>query len=87
MSDDDDIPVLRDAVTRRASSKLSPEQIDDVCDRLSAEAWVLLDKMLAEALREAEENIRIMMNDRLSAEFPALIEKTIQEALGKARDQ
>ena len=87
MSNDNDIPVLRDAVARRPANQLSPEQIDDVCDRLSAEAWVLLDKMLAEALREAEENIRIMMNDRLSAEFPALIEKTLQEALGKARDQ
>jgi hypothetical protein len=87
MSNDNDIPVLRDAVARRPTSQLSPEQIDDVCDRLSAEASVLLDKMLAEALREAEENIRTMMNDRLSAEFPSLIEKTLQEALGKARDQ
>ena len=87
MSDDNDIPVLRDAVARRPASQLSPEQIDDVCDKLSAEAWVLLDNMLAEALREAEENIRVMMNERLSAEFPSLIEKALQEALGKAREK
>ena len=87
MSDDNDIPVLRDAVARRPASQLSPEQIDDVCDKLSAEAWVLLDNMLTEALREAEENIRIMMNERLSAEFPSLIEKALQEALGKAREK
>jgi len=87
MSDDDDhIPVLRDAVARKPKLTLTPEQIDELCDSLSAEAWVLLDKLLAEALREAEESIRFKINDRLSDEFPALIEKTLREKLEEASE-
>lgn len=86
MSDDDDIPVLHDVVARKPQVSFSPEQIDELCDGLSAEAWVLLDKLLAEALREAEESIRIKINDRLSDELPALIEKTLREKLADAFD-
>ena len=82
-SSDDEIPVLRDAVARRKPSKLSSEQIDDICDSINAEAWVLIDKLLAEALQEAEERIRIVINDRLSHELPALISKALQEKLGE----
>jgi hypothetical protein len=82
MSDDDDIPTLTEAVARKAGSRLTPEQIDDICDSLSAEAWVLIDRLLAEALRQAEENLRVQINDRLNHEFPALIEKTLREKLG-----
>ena len=82
MSDDDDIPILTDAVARKAQGKLTSEQIDDLCDSLSAEAWVLIDKLLAEALQEAEETLRVQINDRLNDEFPALVEKTLREKLG-----
>ena len=81
MSNDDDIPVLRDAVARKPQATVSPEQIDEICDSLSAEAWVLLDKLLVEALREAEERLRLQINDRLNDELPALIEKTLREKL------
>jgi len=84
MSDDEDIPVLREAVARKPQATLSQEEIDEMCDSLSAEAWVLIDKLLAEALREAEEALRFRINDRLSDDLPALIEKTLRERLGPA---
>ncbi len=86
MSDDDDIPVLREAVARKPQATLSQEEIDELCDSLSAEAWVLIDKLLAEALREAEESLRFRINDRLSDDLPALIEKTLRERLGAGPD-
>jgi len=86
MSDDEDIPVLREAVARKPQATLSQEEIDELCDSLSAEAWVLIDKLLAEALREAEESLRFRINDRLSDDLPALIEKTLRERLGAAPD-
>jgi hypothetical protein len=79
----DDIPVLRDAVARRPSPRLSAELIDEICDSISAQAWVLIDKLLAEALREAEETLRIQINDRLTDDLPALIESTLREKLGR----
>jgi hypothetical protein len=82
----DNIPVLRDAVARRPAPHLSNEQIDEICDSISAQAWVLIDKLLVEALREAEETLRIKIKDRLSEDFPALIEKALQEKLGKPAD-
>lgn len=78
---DDEIPVLREAVARRPKTSLSPEEMDELCDSLSAEAWVLIDKLLADALREAGETLRFQINDRLSNEFPALIEKTLRDRL------
>jgi hypothetical protein len=80
MSDDDDIPVLRDAVARRPRG-LSPEQIDELIDSLSAETWVLIDKLVTESLKEAEEALLVRINDRLSDELPSLIEKTVREQL------
>jgi hypothetical protein len=84
MSDDDDIPVLREVVARKPQVTLSQEEIDQLCDSISADAWVLIDKLLAEALREAEESLRFKINDRLSDDLPALIEKTLRERLGAA---
>lgn len=82
MSDnDDDIPVLREAVARKPQPSLSQVQVDELCDSISAEAWVLIDKLIAEALREAEESIRFRINDRLSDDLPALIEKSLRERL------
>jgi hypothetical protein len=81
MSDDDDIPVLREAVARKPQAAISQELIDELCDCISAEAWVLIDKLIAEALREAEEGIRFRINDRLSDDLPALIEKSLRERL------
>lgn len=87
MNSDDDIPVLRDAVSRQAAAAgLSREQIDEICDSLNAEAWVLIDKLLAETLREAEDLLRLRLNDRFSDEFPALIQKALQDKLGSPSD-
>jgi len=77
---DDDIPVLRDAVARKPRG-LSAEQIDELIDSLSAESWVLIDKLVQESLKEAEETLLVRINDRLSEELPSLIEKTVREQL------
>jgi len=84
MSDDDDIPVLRDAVARRQPLKLSPEEIDDICAGINASASELIDKLLAEAMREAEYTLRQQVNERLNDELPGLIEKALQEKLSKS---
>ena len=83
---DDEIPVLRDAVARKPQETLSHEQVDELCDSLSAETWVLIDKLLAEALRETEEALRFKINDRLNDELPALIEKALREKLAPNPD-
>jgi uncharacterized protein (DUF2267 family) len=87
MSSDDDIPVLRDAVARRKTARFSQEQIDEICSKLTADAWVMLGSLLEDALQEAEDNLRIRINDRLSNEFPALIEKTLREKLADSDDE
>ena len=84
MSDDDDIPVLRDAVARRQPLKLSPEEIDELCAGINAAAAELIDKLLAEAMREAEYTLRQQVNERLNDELPGLIEKALQEKLSKS---
>ena len=83
MNNDDYIPVLRDAVVRKHSPQLSPEEIDEICAGINAAASELIDKLLAEAMREAENTLRLQIDDRLNDELPALIEKTLQEKLGK----
>jgi hypothetical protein len=87
MNDDDDIPVLRDAVSRNPATGLDQKQIDELCDSLNAEAWELIDKLIAESLQEAEETLRLKISDRLSSELPALIEKTVREKLGNNTNQ
>ena len=82
MTSDDDIPVLRDAVSRKQPTGLTPEQLDELCDSLNANAWVLIDKLIAESLRDAEETLRLKISDRLSDELPALIEETVRDKLG-----
>lgn len=82
MSSDDDIPVLRDAVIRRQSARLTPAQIDDLCDSINVSARALVDSLLAEGLRECEAILRAQINDRLSDELPSLIEKALQDKLG-----
>jgi len=84
MNNDDDIPVLRDAVARKHSPQLSPEEIDAISASINAAASELIDKLLAEAMREAESTLRLQINDRLNDELPVLIEKTLQEKLGKS---
>jgi len=80
---DDDIPVLRDAViVRRQSPRLSPAQIDALCDSINISARALIDSLLAEGLRECEAILRAQINDRLSDEFPAMIEKALRDKLG-----
>lgn len=79
---DDDIPVLTDAVRRSAPAGFSRQQVDDVCDALSAEAWVLIDRIVAEALREVEDDLRVRINERLADELPQLIANSLREKLG-----
>lgn len=83
MDQDDEIPVLTEAVRRKAGQELNAEQIDAICDSLAAETWVLLDGLIAECLRDMEENLRVSINDRLGDELPKLIEKTLHEKLGE----
>lgn len=79
--DDTDIPILTDAVRRRTQGELSREQIDELCDGLAAATWVMLDRLIAEAMADIEEQLRLNINDRLGDELPALIEKTLREKL------
>ena len=81
---DEEIPVLTEAVRRKPGRDLSTEQIDEICDSLAAEAWVMLDGLIAESLRDIEEELRIKINDRLGDELPRLIEKTLHEKLGES---
>ena len=82
---DDDIPVLRDAVARRSRDNLTQDQVDELCDSISAEAAVLIDKLVAEALHEAlaeaEQELRTRLNERLQDEFPALVENALRDKL------
>ena len=87
MHDDDDIPVLRDAVARRSRATFSEEDVDEICDRLNAEAWVMIDRLLAEALSEAKDELRDKISDRLSEQFPSLIEKILREKLANDIDK
>jgi hypothetical protein len=82
MSSDDDIPILRDAVARRTSARLSPAQIDALCDSINVSSRALVDSLLAEGLRECEAILRAQINDRLSDELPALIERAMRDSLG-----
>ena len=84
MNNDDDIPILRDAVIRKHSPQLSPGEIDEICAGINAAAAELIDKLLAEAVREAENTLRLQISDRLNDELPTLIEKTLQEKLVKS---
>jgi len=87
MNNDDDIPVLRDAVIRKHSTQPSPEEIDEICTGINAAASELIDKLLAEAMREAANTLRLQIDDRLTDELPALIEKTLHEKLGKSSNK
>ena len=83
MSDDDDIPVLRDAIARRPSTPVTQEQLDDICDSVGTQTRELLDELLAEGLREAEESLRKSIGDRLNDELPALIDTVLRDKLAK----
>ncbi len=87
MNNDDDIPVLRDAVARKHSPQLSTEEIDAISASINAAASELIDKLLAEAMREAENTLRLQINDRLNDELPVLIEKNLPEKLGKSSNK
>jgi hypothetical protein len=82
MIHDDDIPVLTDAVRRGARSALSSDQVDELCDGIAAETWVLVDGLVSDALRDIEDQLRLKINDQLGEQLPALIEKTVREKLG-----
>ena len=86
MAHDEDIPVLTDAVRRKDGGGLTDAQIDELCDGLSAEAWVLIDNLVGEALRDVEDKLRVQINDRLGDELPQLIEKTLREKLSESAD-
>jgi hypothetical protein len=75
---------LRDAVARRQPLKLSSDEIDEICAGVNAAASELVDKLLAEAMREAEYTLRMQVNERLKDELPTLIEKALQETLSKS---
>jgi len=83
MDHDEEIPVLTEAVRRKPGREISSAQIDELCDGLTAETWVLLDGLIAESLRDLEDKLRVSINDRLGDELPQLIEKALHEKLGE----
>lgn len=83
MDQDEEIPVLTEVVRRKSGNELSGAQLDELCDSLAAETWVLLDNLIAESLRDVEDTLRVRINDRLGDELPKLIEKTLNEKFGE----
>ena len=84
---DDDIPVLRDAVARRAGDTLRQEQLDDVADRLITATRQLIDELLEGALQDAEDVLRIRLAERLNDELPGLIDNVLRDRSGGSSDQ
>jgi len=76
---DDDIPILRDVVARKPPQGPTLEQVDKLFDSVSAAAAALIEKLVAEALHEMEESLRIEITTRLNAELPELIQKALHE--------
>ena len=83
MSNEDDIPVLRDAVAGKTAATIDQERLDSISDNLSIQARELLDELLIEGLREAEESLRRSIGNRLNDELPTLIDNVLREQLGK----
>ena len=83
MTDDDDIPVLKDAVARR-SPRLTPKQLDEICASVSEATARLVNSLLAEAMQTVATSIREEISEQLDDELPELIEKTIHKQLGNA---
>jgi len=84
MKPPNDIPVLREAVNRKRSEKpaLATEQMENLRAQLSADMRTLVDELLADALNDAQANLRLILNDRLSDELPDLIDQALQGRLG-----
>jgi hypothetical protein len=85
MTSSNDIPVLRDPVSKKSGLELDPELIENLRARLSADMRTLVDEVLAEALADAQENLRLIVNDRLSEELPDLIEQALKARLGEPK--
>jgi len=83
MTDDDDIPVLKDAVARR-SPRLTAKQLDEICASVSEATAHLVNSLLAEAMQTVATSIREEISEQLDDELPELIEKTIHKQLGNA---
>ena len=84
MKPPNDIPVLRETVSRKRSEKpaISAEQLKNLRAQLSADMRTLVDELLADALNDAHANLRLIVNDRLSDELPDLIDHALQARLG-----
>jgi hypothetical protein len=86
MSDEDDIPVLRNVVARQPLITLTPEQLDEVCDNVKTQARELVYQILEDGLREAEESLYQNISDRLNNELPALIDSVLRNRLDRDTD-
>jgi hypothetical protein len=84
MKPPNDIPVLREAVGRRRADKpaLDAEQLENLRAQLSADMRTLVDELLAEALNDAQENLRLIVNEKLGDELPDLIDQVLRARLG-----
>jgi hypothetical protein len=89
MNDDDklpnEIPVLREAVSRRRadSQAISQEELDNLRAQLSADIRTLVDELLAEGLTEAAATLRLQINDRLDDELARMIDRALHARFGK----
>ena len=84
MSDPNNIPVLRSAVSRKRETedKIDSELLKNLRAQLSADMRTLVDEILADALKESAENLQVTVNDRLASELPELIDQALRSKFG-----
>ncbi|MDZ7643939.1 MAG: hypothetical protein U5K76_06775 [Woeseiaceae bacterium] len=81
--DDDDIPILTDAIDRAPAtqSSLSVDDIDRLQDKLCATSLKIAESTLRDAVRDAEHELRERVMTALRRELPALVRDVLDEHL------
>lgn len=83
MPENDDIPILTDAIDRAqsAATRLSGDDIEELQRRLCASSLKLAEDALREASREAERALQERVMATLRAELPVLVRGVLNERL------
>jgi hypothetical protein len=89
MSNDENIPVLTDAVeiksaTTIAAPILDEFQIDELRKSLTDSAYRLMERQIYSSIREMENTLQEVLTKQLGDELPELIDRILQEHLNAA---